>query len=62
MVVASVGTPAMVLDPASPTADPWCVVTLLDPNRVEELLRKYNLQNAWTHVIVGLHKGFNTGI
>lgn len=62
MVVTSVGNPAMVLDPASPTADPCCVVTPLDPNRAEELLCKYNLQDTWAHIIVGLHEGFDTGI
>ena len=61
MVVASAGNPAMVPDPASPIADPQCVVTPLNPSP-EEILCKYNLTDAWTHIIVGLREDFNTGI
>jgi hypothetical protein len=62
MVAAFAESPVMELDLASPTTDPRHVVTPLDPNRAEELLCRYDLQDTWTHVIVGLREGFDIGI
>lgn len=62
MVAASVEIPATVPGPAGPATDPRRVVTPLDPIRVEELLSKYGLLGAWSHIIVGLCKGFDVGI
>ena len=42
--------------------DPRCVVTPLDPDRVEELLYKYDLFPTWKHIITRLHEGFDVGI
>jgi hypothetical protein len=42
--------------------DPRRVVTPLDPNRAEKLLRKYDLISDWNHVITGLREGFDIGI
>ena len=42
--------------------DPQSVVTPLDPGRVEALLHNYNILAPWSHIITGLHHGFNVGI
>lgn len=58
----SVMKPAMVLEAADPMLDPRCVVTPLDPNRVEEILCKHSILASWSYIIDGLHEGFNVGI
>jgi hypothetical protein len=61
MAAASVASPTMALAVANPPSDPRHVVTPLDPDQAEELLRKYNLVQYWGHVITGLREGFDVG-
>ena len=42
--------------------DPQSVVTPLDPDWVGALLHNYNILTPWSHIITGLHHGFNVGI
>ena len=51
MAAASAVSLTMVLKVASCMPDPRCVVTPLDPGRVEELLCRYGIISAWKHVI-----------
>lgn len=44
------------------TPDPRTVVTPLDADKVEHLLRNLNLHGDWSHIVEGLRHGFDVGL
>jgi hypothetical protein len=48
--------------PAINEPDPRIVVNPLIADRVEELLRKYNLFDDWMHILTGIRNDFDVGV
>lgn len=60
--VQSVASHPMELHPAAPESDPRCITTPLIPDRIENLLCKYDILSDWSHILSGLRTGFDVGI
>ena len=42
--------------------DPRSMVTPINAHKAELLLYTYGIYNSWSHIIAGLHSGFEVGI